>query len=73
MVPFLSEPGLIIAVRLYLPGGVFSRLVQANADVTTDAGSEVDLSLEIELDTDQEGGLGVLALIVDGAAQELAC
>ena len=33
----------------------------------------MDLSLKIELDTDHKGGLGVLALVVDCATEELAC
>jgi hypothetical protein len=76
MVLFSTEAGLITTVRQYSPGSVNrlvqNRLVQSNANVTTDASSQVNFGLEIELDADQEGGLGVLALIVDGAAQELA-
>lgn len=49
------------------------RLVQTNADVTLDAGSKMDLSLQVELDTDEESGSLLLALVVSGTLQELTC
>lgn len=48
-------------------------LIKTNEDVTPDAGREVDLSLEVELDTDgQRRGLEV-AVVVDGTLEEVTC
>lgn len=48
-------------------------LIKTNEDVTPDAGREVDLGLEVELDTDgQRGGLEV-AVVVDGPLEEVTC
>lgn len=49
------------------------RLVEADDDVTLDAGSQVDLSLKVELDADEEGS-GLLGTgIVGSTLEELAC
>lgn len=48
-------------------------LIKTNEDVTPDAGREVHLSLEVELDTDgQRRGLEV-AVVVDGPLEEVTC
>ena len=49
------------------------RLVQTNNEVTLDAGSQVDLGLEVELDTDEESGGLVGAVIVGGTLDQLTC
>lgn len=49
------------------------RLVQADQDVTADPGREVDLGLEVELDAHRERGVPEVALIVDGALEEVSC
>lgn len=48
-------------------------LIKSHANVTTHASGKVDLGLEVELDTDQQGGRLLLALLVDGTLQKLAC
>jgi hypothetical protein len=49
------------------------RLVEADDDVTLDASSQVDLSLKVELDADEEGS-GLLGTgIVGSTLEELAC
>lgn len=46
--------------------------VKPNDDVTTDPGGEVDLSLKIKLDTDHEGGVLEIAIVVDGALKQVS-
>jgi hypothetical protein len=49
------------------------RLVEADDDVTLDASSQVDLSLKVKLDADEEGS-GLLGTgIVGSTLEELAC
>lgn len=49
-----------------------SCLVKTDTDVTLDAGSEVNLSLQVELDTNEESSRLELSVVVSGAPQELA-
>lgn len=46
-------------------------LVKTDADVTLDTGSEMNLSLQVELDTNEESSGLEFALVVSGAPQEL--
>lgn len=50
-----------------------SGLVKADADVSLDAGSQVDLGLEVELDADEEGSGLLVAVLIGGTLEELAC
>lgn len=47
-------------------------LVKTDQDVTTDACRQVNLSLQVELDTDRQGGGLQVTLIVDGTLEEVA-
>lgn len=47
------------------------RLVKSNADVTLDSGSQVDLGLKVELDTDKESGGLLVTVLVGGALEKL--
>lgn len=47
-------------------------LVEANGDVTADAGSQVDLSIEVELDSEEKGRVLLLALGVGRTLEERA-
>jgi hypothetical protein len=46
-------------------------LVQTNDDITLDTGSQVHLSLEVELDAQEEGGIAERAIILGGTLDEL--
>ncbi|RWA04511.1 hypothetical protein EKO27_g10595 [Xylaria grammica] len=48
-------------------------VVQPHDDVTADAGCEVDFGLEVKFDANQERGALELAVVVDGALEEVAC
>lgn len=48
-------------------------LVKPHEDVAADACREVDLGLEVELDANHEGGVLELAVVIDGALEEVAC
>lgn len=61
------------STRYGLKRARFRRLVEADDDVTLDAGSQVDLSLEVELDADEESSALLRTGIVGGTLQELAC
>ena len=49
------------------------RSVQTKADVTADAGSQVNLGLEVELDAHEQSSVLGLALGIDSALEEIAC
>lgn len=48
-------------------------LIKAHQNVTADAGREVDFGLEVELDADRQGGALEVAVVVDGAFEEVSC
>ena len=48
-------------------------LIQANANITPDSGSQVDLCFKVQLDTDQKGSALLVALVIGRTPQELAC
>lgn len=48
-------------------------LIKTHEDVTPDAGREMDLSLQVELDTDGQRGSLEVAIVVDGALEEVTC
>jgi hypothetical protein len=48
-------------------------LVETNNDVTLDTGSQVDLGLQVELDTEEESGVTEGAVILGGTLDDLAC
>lgn len=72
---YCSSPLLIdtIVIIVQSSNQCLLSLVQADGDVTTDAGRQVDLGLEVELDADEQSGVLLLALSVDSALEELAC
>lgn len=59
-------------LRLQCTGAGRCALVETHADVTPNAGSQVDLGLEVELDADQEGGGLLVAVVVGGTPEERA-
>lgn len=71
---YCSSPLLIdtIVIIVQSSNQCLLSLVQADGDVTTDAGRQVDLGLEVELDADEQSGVLLLALSVDSALEELA-
>ena len=48
-----------------------SRLVKSNADVSLDSGSQVDLGLKVELDTDKESSGLLVTVLVGSTLEEL--
>jgi len=52
--------------------GLSDLSVQPDGDVSLNPRSQVNLRLEVQLDADHEGGGLVLAVVVNGSAQELA-
>jgi hypothetical protein len=68
-VPRFLPPKRLIASSIFNLVG----LVKPNHHVTTDAGGQVDLGLQVEFDADQRGSVLELALVVDGAIQQVAC
>lgn len=51
--------------------GIHPFLVKTDDDVTLDAGSQVNLGLKVELDTHEEGGGLLSAVLVCGTLEEL--
>jgi hypothetical protein len=51
----------------------YHRLVETDADVTLDTGSQVNLSLEVELDTDEQSSGLLSTVLVGRALEELTC
>jgi len=47
------------------------RLVKSNADVTLDSGSQVDLGLKVEFDTDKESGGLLVTVLISGTLKKL--
>ncbi len=65
-------------IKAYPRGGFLGRhanttcrLIQPNGNVALDPSSEMHLSLEVHLDANHESSGLVLAVVIDGAAQEL--
>lgn len=52
---------------------MLSCLVETDADVTLDTGSKMDLSFQVELDANEKSSSLLLAGIISGTPQELAC
>ena len=48
-------------------------LVETDADVTLDAGREVNLGLEVELDAEEQSRITGLAVVTGGTLEHLAC
>lgn len=48
-------------------------LIKTNEDVTPDTGREMDLSLQIQLDTDGQCSTLQVAIVVDRALEKIAC
>lgn len=48
------------------------RLVETNTNVALDAGGQMHLSFEIELDTKEEVGVLLLAVVIGGTLDQLA-
>lgn len=47
------------------------RLVESNADVSLDSGSQVNLGLKVELDTDKESSGLLVAILIGGTLEKL--
>jgi len=48
-------------------------LIKTHEDVTPNTGREMNLSLQVELDTDGQRGSLQVAVVVDGALEEVTC
>lgn len=55
------------------PRQLYGCLVQTDRDITTNSGSQVDLSFEVELDTDHQCGSLQVAVLVGCSFEETAC
>lgn len=50
---------------------VHQLLVQTDADITPDSGSQMDLSFQVELDADEESRGLLVAVLIGGASEQL--
>lgn len=52
---------------------VVTSLIKTNKDVTPNTGREMNFSFQIELDTNSQSGTLQVAVVVDGALEQITC
>lgn len=52
---------------------IVTSLIKTNEDVTPNTGREMNFSFQVELDTNSQSGTLQVAVVVDGALEQVAC